>query len=366
MADLRDIRPVLREMGYLGFLKKVWFEIGDDNLFTWASALAYSWLFAIFPFFLVLLSIIPLLKYEWRVTAKEQINLAINQLPHEAKVTVSQYIEPRIDKLIFAREATSITSLLSIGLLVTIWAASSGVEMTMRAMDRCYDVERARPFYKQRPLAVMLTLIVASLILAVVVLIPIGTIVTNYLTTGTERLLEATKLGAPASPDETPKEAAATAPATTQAAIGTGNTGELARAPVKFGLWIVLWQFGRYGLALLFLFWVVGLIYYFGPNAKQKFRIVTPGAAFTVGVWILLGIAFRVYVDRFGKYGETYGAVGGVIILLFFFYLDALVLLVGAEINSEIDCARRSAARVREKPPPPAETVDTEPATETP
>jgi membrane protein len=114
------------------------------------------------------------------------------------------------------------------------------------------------------------------------------------------------------------------------------------------------------------MFWVVGLIYYFGPNVKHKFRIITPGAIFTVGVWLLLGATFRLYVDRFGKYGETYGAVGGVIILLFFFYIDALVLLVGAEINSEIDAAKRAMAHKLEKPPPPAETLDTEPATNTP
>ena len=71
---------------------------------------------------------------------------------------------------------------------------------------------------------------------------------------------------------------------------------------------------------------------------------------FTVGVWILLAITFRIYVDRFGKYGQTYGAVGGVIILLFFFYLDALVLLVGAEINSEIDCAIGDPSCRRAKP----------------
>src|SRR5687768_2076707 len=103
MADLHDIRPVLRETGFRPFCKKVWFEIGDDNLFTWASALAYSWLFAVFPFFLVLLSLIPLLKHEWRVEAKNQINLAINQLPHEAKVTVSEYIEPKLDKVLFEK-----------------------------------------------------------------------------------------------------------------------------------------------------------------------------------------------------------------------------------------------------------------------
>jgi membrane protein len=365
MAQLRDIRPIIRDMGLIGFAKKVWAEIGDDNLYTWASALAYSWLFAVFPFFLVLLSLIPLLNYEWRLEAKQQINLAINQLPHEAKVTVSQYIEPRIDKLMFSEKRASITSLLSVGLLVTIWAASGGMAMTMAAMDRCYDVDRTRPFYKQRPLAVALTLTVATMILAVVVLIPVGTVATHYLTSSTERLLVATNLSTPATPSESPREAAATLPATTQTA-GASVSAQIARRPGWFRFWIVLWQIGRYALALMLMFLVVALVYHFGPNVKQRFHVFTPGAVFTVAIWVLLGLALRIYIDRFGKYGETYGAVGGVIILLFFFYLDALVLLVGAEINSEIDAAKRAAAHVRQKPPPPAEVSETEPAKQTP
>ena len=69
MARLRDLPLVIRQTGFVRFCRKVWFEIGDDYLFTWASALAYSWLFALFPFFLVLLSLIPMLRHEWRVEA---------------------------------------------------------------------------------------------------------------------------------------------------------------------------------------------------------------------------------------------------------------------------------------------------------
>src|SRR4051795_12831479 len=101
MAQLRDVYPVVVcRAGPLGFARTLWREIGDDNLFTWASALAYSWLFAVFPFFLVLLSLIPMLKYDWRVEAKNQINIAISQLPHEAKVTVAQFVAPKLDQLL--------------------------------------------------------------------------------------------------------------------------------------------------------------------------------------------------------------------------------------------------------------------------
>jgi uncharacterized BrkB/YihY/UPF0761 family membrane protein len=408
MAELRDVPIVVRRMGAIRFGRKVWREVGDDNLFTWASALAYSWLFAVFPFLLVLLSLIPLLRYEWRVAAKDQINNAVHQLPHEAQVTIGTYLQPKLDALLFEK-SKGITAIWSVGLLITLWAASGGMAMTMAAMDRCYDVERMRPFYKQRPLAVALTTVVAALILAVVVLIPVGTIVTRYLTRSTEKLLTVTKLdklsetaglsgpamyGPPKRPTSSaPAHAAGENPAaasnpvagaaaspgdvkppaeTTQAAksadgsASSTDTPEPSEPRHRFMFWIWLWEIFRYALALLFLFWVVGLVYHFGPNVKQKFRLITPGAVFTIAVWILLGFAFRVYVDRFGKYGQTYGAVGGVIILLFFFYIDALVLLIGAEINSEIDAAQRQFDHEQSKPPPPEETKDTEPAVQTP
>ena len=82
---------------------------------------------------------------------------------------------------------------------------------------------------------------------------------------------------------------------------------------------------------------VVAVIYYNGPSIRHRFVWLTPGGVFAIVVWLVLGFAFRFYVQKWGKYNETYGTVGGVVILLLFFYIDALVLLIGAEINSEVD-----------------------------
>src|SRR5881394_2666234 len=87
------------------------------------------------------------------------------------------------------------------------------------------------------------------------------------------------------------------------------------------------------------MFSVVNILYHWGPSIKQRFSYITPGAVFAVTVWILLAVGFRLYVDKFGEFNETYGTVGGVAILLLAFYIDAYVVLVGAEINSEIDFA---------------------------
>ncbi len=185
------------------------------------------------------------------------------------------------------------TGLLSTGILVTIWAASGGMNMTMSALDRVYDVAKPRPFYKQRPVAVVMTIVVATLIVAVLILLPIGTVVTHFIR-------------------------------------------DHQIAYVSQGMLLGL-NIARYSAALVLMIAVLAIMYHFGPRVRQRFHAITPGAVFTITVWLALGFLFRLYVNKFGKYDRTYGTVGGVAILLLFFYIDAVVLLVGAEINSEID-----------------------------
>jgi membrane protein len=95
----------------------------------------------------------------------------------------------------------------------------------------------------------------------------------------------------------------------------------------------------RWLLALVFMFLALAIMYYWGPSFRGKWRSITPGAVFSVVVWIVLGIGFRYYIEHFAHYNQMYGTVGGVAILLFLFYVDSAVLLIGAEINSEIDFA---------------------------
>jgi membrane protein len=102
-------------------------------------------------------------------------------------------------------------------------------------------------------------------------------------------------------------------------------------------------------MAVLLLLAALMLLYKFGTSVKQRMIFFSPGAIFTVIAWLVLGSSFRYYVDKFGRYDRTYGAVGGVAIILLLFYLDALVMLIGAEINGEVDRVLKTAA-----PPSPA------------
>jgi membrane protein len=283
MARLRDIQPVLRSFGAWAFVKRVIQQVSEDNVLVWASALAYSWLFAIFPFLIFLLTLVPYLPAHMRDSADRTVEDFMTDMLGDASSTINDNLASVIHQ--------PRRGLLGIGLIVSVWAASSGMSMTMAALDQCYDIRKGRPYYRQRPMAIALTIVVAICILAVLVLLPIG-----Y---GVQRWLWHRGL------------------MTTPLAIG--------------------FNIARYALAVMLMFAVLAVMYYFGPSIRQRFILITPGAAFSIIVWLLLDLLFRFYLTHFARYDQTYGTVGGAAILLLFFYIDAVVLLVGAEINSEID-----------------------------
>ncbi|MGA2496116.1 MAG: YihY/virulence factor BrkB family protein [Tepidisphaeraceae bacterium] len=289
MASLLDIPIAVRKVGLLPLLRSIARETSDDNIVMLASALAYSWLFAIFPFLIFLLSLLPYLPDAAKdAVISEMTRWVYNDVvPRQLGDTVWQNVTSLLSRPQHA--------LLSVGLVLTLLSASGGINTTISAIERCYDLPEGRPFYKQRPLAILLTLLVSFLILSLLLVIPVGTVAIHWI----ER---------------------------------HGST--LVSAPI-----FLFWKAVRYPLGLLLMFAVLHLLYHYGPSIRQKRVYVSPGAVFCVAVWLLLGLVFRLYVDRFGKYNETYGTVGGVAILLLFFYIDSLVLLVGAEINSEIDFA---------------------------
>ena len=292
MARLRDVPVVLGSVGLVPFAKRVWGQVSEDSLLTWAAALAYSWLFAVFPFLIFVLALVPYLPERMKESTEAGIKTMVRQsLPKQANSEILPNIETSVEGLVDQPRG----ALLYLGIIAAVWAASGGMAMTMSAMDRCYELKTARPWWKQRLLALGLTLAAALLILAVVVLLPIGTAVRDWVTSPKHQYIHPNN-----------------------------------RLLIVFNVL-------RWALAVVFMITLLMLIYHFGPAVKHHLRWITPGAVFSIVVWVLLGLLFRLYVERFGNYDKTYGTVGGVAILLLFFYVDAVVLLIGAEINSEID-----------------------------
>jgi membrane protein len=283
MATLRDLAPAIRSVGFFKFIIQVCIRVSRDNLTTQAAAVAYAWLFAIFPFLIFLLTLFAFIPEKQKVNAQELIASSIHRvMAHDAADTMITNLNE-----VFHPAA----GLSTVFLVVTLWIASGGMAMTMSALDAAFGEPQSRPFYIQRPLAILLTIVATVLLLVVLALLPIGAAIEGWL----------------------------------------ANTG---RIPQR-----ILWALTllRYVLAILLMLANVSLLYKFGTRVRHRFVFFSPGVVFTVLVWIVLGEGFRFYVDKFGRYQKTYGAVGGVTIILLFFYLDALVMLIGAEINNLVD-----------------------------
>ncbi len=313
MARLRDVPYVLRTVGWRKFLRRVGYEIIDDNLFLFAGSLAYAWLLAIFPFVVFMLTLVPFLPGVQATDVAEDTRVLLHALlPDILAEAIWNNAQEQIHDTV-RRKGVLLASL-----ALSLWIASGGVTATMAALDICYELDRVRAWFKRRSMAFALTAALAGVALCMVVLLPLGALFRRWI---------------------------------------------LSNGPDEISFWAI-WAFDllRGLLAFFVAFLGLGLIYQFGPCVKRKFVPVTPGAVFCLTMWVVLGLAFKLYVDFYSgsRYEQNYGAAGWVAIMLIIFYLDALVLLIGAEINSELDFAVLRVPRgsrnyiTREKPPPKA------------
>lgn len=272
--------------------KRVWKEADEDKIFGTAAELAYYFLLALFPMLIFLTSLVGFLP-----GAQENIlNGLAKAVPGEAMDMVRETLQDVV--------ANRSGGLLSFGVLGTLWASSSGVSSLMESLNIAYEVKEGRSFIKQRVVAVGLTIMLTLLIIGGTVLIMFG-----------DKLAD-------------------------------GVAGWLGLGPA----FVTVWHIVDYILGLALLFVGIQIIYYFGPNIKQAWSWITPGAAFAVFGLIVGSLAFSLYL-RFGpKYSATYGSIGAVIVLMLWLYMMGLMLLTGAEINSEIARAKNQMPAEREQP----------------
>jgi membrane protein len=270
----------LRDIGAWGVLKRTFKEFGDDDMSTYAAALAYRMLFALFPFLLFLIALISVLHlsefFDW---LRQQTALL---LPPQAFDLVDPIIEEMQQRK---------TGLMSVGILLALWTASVGVRSMMHAMNIAYDVTERRPAWKLYPLSLLYTIGVAFMLLAAAGLMVVGPRLMEWLAAqvGLEQLV------------------------------------------------VTLWTWLRWPAAVLLLMLAVAMLYYVAPNVEQEFRFITPGSVLAVLVWIAASLGFGYYVQNFADYNATYGSIGAIIVLLLYFYISAAVLLFGAELNAVIE-----------------------------
>lgn len=266
--------------------RRVWHEIGSDDLMSRASDLAYNFLLASFPLLLFLVSLFGIFASQ-RQHLQESLFFYLAQvLPPAALTLVSRTLQEVIQKSSGVK--------LIFGLVFAIWAGSGGVSSLISGLNIAYSVRDSRPWIKVKLRAIVLTMAISILIIAALLIVLYG----GYL---------AESLGAQ---------------------LGL-------RA-----LSVVGWKVAQWVLALAFVLLAFAIIYYYGPDLKeQHWYWITPGAVVGVTLWIIISVAFRIYLHFFNTYSRTYGSLGAVIILLFWFYVTGFAFLIGGEINSEIEHA---------------------------
>jgi membrane protein len=290
MARLRDVPHVLRTVGPVAFARRVWNQGSEDELMTWAAALAYSWLFAAFPFLIFMLTFVPNLPDRQMKRVRHEVRDLVYQLPASAADPLWSNVESQV-----LNPPAGRGWLRYLGLALALWSASGGMASTITALERCYELRGGRSYLRQRLVAGIMTFAIAGMILLVVLLLPVAGTIKWWI-------------------------------------IRHDWYGLGRNSPLMIAFDIVRWA-----LATLTMISILTVLYHWGPYVHHRFHWLTPGAAFTILVWVGLGVAFKVYFGRFASFNKTYGTVGGVAALLLVFYLDAAVLLFGAEINSEID-----------------------------
>ena len=278
--------------GRFAILKRTVKEFQEDNLSDWAAALTYYGLLSLFPALIALVSILGLFGDPEKTT--QTITDMVTQLgPQSAADTFAGPVE----SITTNRGAAGI--LFFVGLGLALWSASGYVGAFMRAANIVYETPEGRPFWKLRPLQLLVTLVMILLLAAVL----LGLVLTG------------------------PVVSAVAGP------LGVGSTAQ------------TVFNIAKWPIMLIAVILMFAVLFHAAPNVKLPgFKWVTPGAILALVVWIAASVGFAFYVANFGSYDKTYGALGGVVILLMWMWLTNIALLLGMELNAERERSRELAA----------------------
>jgi YihY family inner membrane protein len=270
-------------------VKRTFKEFRIDNLSDWAAALTYYSVLSIFPALLVLISLVDL-------SGPSTIQGLLDNLGRVAPGTVNDILETAIKNLQQTRGSAGILALA--GLAVALWSASGYIAAFMRASNAIYDVPEGRPVWKTVPIRLGVTVVVMVLLAVSAVAV----VATGGLADRIGRLL------------------------------GIGKAA------------VTAWDIAKWPVLLVLVSFLFALLYWASPNAKQGFRWVTPGGILAVVLWVVASVAFAIYVANFSSYNKTYGSLASVIIFLVWLWLSNIAILLGAELNAELERGRAIAA----------------------
>jgi membrane protein len=299
---LTAIARELREAFEFGGLS--WKELGrrviagvqKTDCSGYAAALAYYFLFSLFPFLIFLTALLAYLPVGgW---FEQVIALLSRFMPGAALELVRDYL---IGLLTQQRGG-----LLSFGIVIALWTASNGMSAISGALNHAYGVEESRPFWKVRAMAILLTVGLSIFLIASITLLIFGPQIGGYIANW----------------------------------VGLGTAFEIG------------WNILRWPVILILVTTAIAAIYYFAPDVEQQWQWLAPGSLFAVILWTILSLGFSYYVNNFGSYDKTYGSIGAIIVMLTWMYASGFVILVGGEINAEIEHASAGGKNPGEKQAP--------------
>ena len=270
--------------------RRVWSEFNEDDVLGRAAQLSYYFLLALFPLLLFMTALLGLIAGEDSELRANLFKYLSTVLPQSAVDMVSTSVSEAVTQ--------SGGGKLSFGILATLWAASNGMGAITESLNVAYDLKETRPWWKVRLRAILLTVGLAVLIMSALVLVLMGGDIAEWLA----------------------------------AHLGLGNVFEWG------------WKILQWPVILAFVLLAFALVYYFAPDLHDHDWVwVTPGSIIAVALWLLVSFGFKAYLSYFDSYSATYGSLGAVIILMLWFYFTGIAMLVGGEINSEIEHAMAEA-----------------------
>ena len=275
-------------------LRRTASEVVKDDVMGMAGQLAYFFVLALFPALIFFVSLVAYLP---------------GDMPAQLVTSVGPML-PESVRTIVQDQITALTEgephgLLTFGLLVAIWSSSAALIAISSTLNRAYDITEGRPWWKVRLIAILLTLILAVVVIAALGLLILGP-------------LMAAKIGA---------------------WFGLGPT------------FVTAWNVGRWPVIFLLVSFGIAMIYYYAVDAEQSWVWITPGSIVATLLWIAASLGLQVYLKMAGSFNETYGTLGGAMVLLLWLYITGIAILVGGELNAEIEHASPEGKDPGEKVP---------------
>lgn len=272
--------------------RNVWAEMSEDRILGRAAQLSFYFLLSLFPLLLIMVTLLNRFAFVESALRGALFKLLNSVVPDSASDLVDGVLQ-------HLSEGISGTGI-SFGLLIALWAASSGMVAIMNALNLAYEIDESRSWWKRRLVAIGLVIAFMVLIIMALTLVVYGGEIAQAVATG----------------------------------LGLGST-----------LTTVL-RIAEWPLAVAFVLLVFNLLYLYAPNIKQRsWHWLMPGTVVAVGLWFLASYGFKFYVSNFGAYNRIYGSVGAVIVLLLWLYITGIAILIGAQVNSEIEIAANKVSK---------------------